>query len=132
MVSSADIRIALYETTNSNERLVAFSSSKIAYYTKCGVPIIAFDTESFRLLMNSFVCGELINTVSEIPLKVHQILDSYDLYRDQAQAAYKDYYNLDKNFSKFLINFEQTLRVLESFGSEGTSVPVNAGEKDGM
>ena len=51
LISSAHIGIALYKTTNANDRLVAFSSSKVAYYTQCGVPMIAFDTESFRELI---------------------------------------------------------------------------------
>jgi len=112
MVSSAHIGIALYETTNANDRLVAFSSSKIAYYAQCGVPLIAFDTESFRDLMGHYVCGELINTVGEIPGKVRRILENYIAYRDQAHAAYERFYSLDGNVSRLISGLEQTLGAL--------------------
>ena len=106
LISSAHIGIALYKTTNANDRLVAFSSSKMAYYTQCGVPMIAFDTESFRELIDSYRCVEVINTVNEIPGKVRKILENYDSYRQQAYCAYESFYNLDKNFSKLINELE--------------------------
>ena len=48
VISSATIGLALYPNTSSNDRLAAFSSVKVAYYLQCGVPVIAFDSESFR------------------------------------------------------------------------------------
>ncbi len=109
LISSADIGIALYQTTNANDRLVAFSSSKVAYYTQCGVPVIAFDTESSRELVSSYRCAELINTVNEIPLKARKILDNYDAYRQQSYAAYQRFYNLDENFAELMDHLELTL-----------------------
>lgn len=109
LISSADIGIALYKTTNANDRLVAFSSSKVAYYMQCGIPIIAFDTESSKHLVSSYRCAELINDTDDIPLKVRTILENYDLYREQSYAAYQRFYNLDKNFSKLMDNLELTI-----------------------
>jgi hypothetical protein len=109
LISSADIGIALYKTENANDRLVAFSSSKVAYYTQCGIPMIAFNAESFRELVSSFRCAELINTINEIPLKARKILDNYDSYREQSFAAFQRFYNLDNNFSKLMDNLELTI-----------------------
>jgi glycosyltransferase involved in cell wall biosynthesis len=105
LISSADIGIALYKTTNANDRLVAFSSSKVAYYMQCGVPMIIFDTESSRELVSSYRCAELIQNANEIPLKARKILENYDLYREQSYVAYQRFYNLDENFSKLIDNF---------------------------
>jgi glycosyltransferase involved in cell wall biosynthesis len=91
---------------NSNDRLVAFSSVKVAYYLQCGDPIIAFDSESFRELMNAYKCGELINSIDEIPQKIEKILNDYDSYREQAFMAFREFYDFDKNFRKFKVNFE--------------------------
>lgn len=113
LISSADIGIALYKTTNANDRLVAFSSSKIAYYTQCGVPTIAFDTESFRDLLNAFQCVELITAVNEIPYKVRKILENYDLYRQQSYAAFQRFYNLDENISKLINQLELIINDLQ-------------------
>lgn len=109
LVSSADIGIALYKTTNANDRLIAFSSSKVAYYTQCGLPMIAFDTENFRELVKSYKCAELIEDVNEIPLKARKILEQYNLYREQSYAAYQNIYNLDQNTGKLIGHLEKII-----------------------
>lgn len=110
LISSAHIGIALYATSNLNDKLVAFSSAKLAQYTQCGVPILAFDTESSRGLMNIHACGELIHSVDQIPLTVREILANYDAYKQQSYCAFKHFYDLDKNFSGFLVQFEEVMR----------------------
>lgn len=114
LISSADIGIALYKTTNANDRLVAFSASKIAYYTQCGVPMIAFDTESFRELVGNYRCAELITTIDEIPHKVQRILGNYDLYRREAFSAFQEFYSLDENFSKLLNKLDCIINDVQS------------------
>ncbi len=109
MVSSSHIGIALYDTRNSNDRLVAFASSKIAYYAQCGIPFISFDTESLRELVGSYRCAELITSVDETPEKVREILGHYDLYSRQCHEAYQRFYNLDCNFPKLLDKLEPIL-----------------------
>ena len=109
LVSSAQIGIAIYKTSNLNDRLVAFSASKIAYYMQCGVPMITFDTESFRELANTHQCLELISTFDEIPQKVRLMFANYDQYREAAFAAYDDYYNFEKNFAKLVIDLKSTI-----------------------
>jgi glycosyltransferase involved in cell wall biosynthesis len=110
MVASAHIGLALYETANVNDRLVAFSSSKMAYYAQCGIPVIAFDTESFRQLIKSHKCGELIRSVDEIPESARHILSNHELYECEAHAAFEQFYNFDKNFARFRSQFEVTLQ----------------------
>ena len=106
VISSATIGLALYENSSSNDRLAAFSSVKVAYYMQCGVPVIAFDSESFRELMNTYKCGELINSIDEIPQKAEKILSDYDNYREQTFMAFKRFYDLDENFKKFSFDFD--------------------------
>lgn len=110
VISSATIGLALYKTTNSNDRLAAFSSVKVAYYLQCGVPVIAFDSDSFRELMNAFRCGELVGSIDEIPRKVERILSDYDSYRQGAFMAFREFYDFDKNFVKFKSDFEDFIR----------------------
>jgi glycosyltransferase involved in cell wall biosynthesis len=110
LISSAHIGIALYETTNVNDRLMAFSSSKMAYYPQCGIPVIAFDTASFRTLMDIHKCGELIKSIDQIPGATRSILENYDSYRREAFAAFKDFYDFDKHFPTFLTQLESAVR----------------------
>lgn len=112
IISSSDIGIALYSTTNANDRLIAHSSMKLAYFAQCGIPVIAFDTESSIELMNSYRWGELINTVDEIPQKVRQILGDYDSYKQQAFSAYNHCYDLEITFAKFLLQFEEIIKMM--------------------
>lgn len=106
LVSSADIGIALYKTTNANDRLVAFSSSKVAFYTQCGIPMIAFATESFMELVSCHKCAELINNIDEIPDKARKILDNYGYYRENAHSAFQQFYNVDENCSRLINKLE--------------------------
>ena len=110
VISSAAIGLALYEDTNSNDRLSAFSSVKVAYYMQCGVPVIAFNSESFRELMNSYKCGELINSIDEIPQKVEKILNDYESYKEQAFMAFRRFYDFDENFRKFKLAFDDFIK----------------------
>jgi glycosyltransferase involved in cell wall biosynthesis len=116
VISSATIGLALYDNMNSNDRLAAFSSVKVAYYLQCGDPIIAFDSESFRELMDTYKCGELISSIDEIPQKAEKILNDYDRYKEQAFMAFREFYDFDKNFRKFKVNFEN---FITNKGNEG-------------
>ena len=98
VVSSADIGVALFQTTNANDRLVAFSSLKISYYIRCGVPVFAFDTESSRRLTGAFKCGELINGIDELPAKVQAIVTDYERYQDEAYMAFSTFFSFDRTF----------------------------------
>lgn len=114
LISSAHIGIALYKTTNSNDRLVAFSASKIAYYTQCGIPIIAFDTESFQQLADSHKCVELITNFNEIPLIARKILNDYDRYRQSAFEAYMQFYNVENNYSRLINELKLSIDAYQS------------------
>lgn len=114
LVSSADIGIALYKTTNANDRLVAFSSSKVAFYMQCGIPMIAFNTESFRKLVDSYRCAELINAISELPHRARMIIDNYGSYRENAHAAYQRLYDVDKNGSGLICKLERVIDGIQS------------------
>jgi len=105
VIASASIGLALYQCNNSNDRLAAFSSVKVAYYMQCGVPLIAFRSESFEILLKNFQCGELIDSIEEIPQKSEIILKNYAHYKEQAHLAFKEYYDFDRNFRIFLDDF---------------------------
>jgi glycosyltransferase involved in cell wall biosynthesis len=109
VIASATIGLALYQNNNSNDRLAAFSSVKVANYLQCGVPIIAFESESFRKLLNAHRCGEMINSIDEIGQKTSMILRDYDSYREQAFIAFKLYYDFDQNFKKFVKEYDKVI-----------------------
>jgi len=109
LISSSDIGLVLYSTDNSNNRLTAFSSEKIALFSKAGIPIIAFDNENYRKLINTLRCGELINTLDELPNAVQKIFLNYELYRENAFQAYKQFYWFDRHFKNIIKFIENEL-----------------------
>ncbi len=48
---------SMYSFTNANDSLVEFFTSKMANYVQCSIPVIAFETDSFRQFMKSHRCG---------------------------------------------------------------------------
>lgn len=109
IIGSATIGLALYKSDSSNDRLAAYSSVKVANYLRCGVPIIAFESESFRELLNTHRCGEMIKSIDEIGQKTSMILQDYDRYREQAFSAFKLSYDFDENFKEFIKEYERVI-----------------------
>lgn len=107
IIASVDIGLVLYSSDNSNNRLTAFSSEKIALFSRSGIPVIAFDNENYRVLMKAYRCGELISHMNELPQAALRIFQDYDSYRKNAFLAYKEYYCFDRHFEnirKFIEN----------------------------
>ena len=108
IILSADIGLALYPNTNSNYRLTAFSSERVALYLRYGIPIITMNNESYRKLFSKYRCGEMIDTYDELPKAADKIMTNVKAYKNLANMAYEEFYNFDKNV-KVIINY------LESF-----------------
>lgn len=98
IIGSASIGFAFYKNNCQNDRLTAFSSEKIALYLQSGVPIIAFDNDNYRKLMEIHHCGELINSFNELPYAIEKILKNPEYYRKNAFLAYDEFYNYEKQF----------------------------------
>lgn len=107
LVSSADIGIAFYDHRCLNNKLTAFASEKIAYYVQSGLPFIAFNNESYRVLRNAFKCCELIEDISAMSSAIAKIEVEYKEYQNACLSAYSKYYFFDDNFSmleEYLLN----------------------------
>ena len=102
VVASADVGLAIYRTDYPNDRLTAFSSEKVALYCKAGVPFIAFDTDSYRALLNEIDCGRLVKQPQEIPEAVAAIMADHERLRENAFTAFERYYRFETNFGKAL------------------------------
>ncbi|HNZ26109.1 MAG TPA: hypothetical protein PLG34_01145 [Spirochaetota bacterium] len=105
LISSCHIGLAIYRQDIVNDRLTVFSSTKIAQYLKCGIPIIGWNNSNYQKLFNEFKCGELINSFESLDNAISTILKNYDEYKSNAFAAYNKYYNIDftiKNLTSYL------------------------------
>lgn len=104
MISSADIGLALYHGNDLNHQFTAYSSEKIARYTQCGLPFIAFRQGNYEHLRAETGCCELISDLDELPQAIETILRDYEKYRAAAFDAYERHYRLE-NTSRELLSF---------------------------
>ncbi len=100
LVASADIGLSLYDNDSVNNRLTAFSSQKVALYLQCGVPIISYRNESYEQLFSRVRCGEMIETMDDLPAAIAKILADYDAYREAAFEAFEMFYSHDRNIGR--------------------------------
>jgi glycosyltransferase involved in cell wall biosynthesis len=98
LVASADIGLVFYSPELLNDRFTIFSSEKIALYFKCGVPIIGFNYEGYKELIENEQCGATIEKIEEIPDAIRKILSSYPAFKKNAYRVFKDYYQYERNF----------------------------------
>ena len=103
-VRGFDIGLALYLTTNVNDRTTAFSSQKIALYLSESKPIITFRSESYEALFAKYVCGVMIDSLDELQQAVEKIMSNYSMYASEAKRAFAEVYNLN-NYWTSLVEF---------------------------
>jgi glycosyltransferase involved in cell wall biosynthesis len=106
VVAAADIGLAFYGNDCAN----AFSSEKVAIYCRAGVPFIAFDTESYRELIEYFRCCVLIKDIQELPQAVSAILNDYSAYRTNALRAFRKYYQFETNVAQVIKQLENIFK----------------------
>ncbi len=101
-IADADIGIAIYPDIDKNSRTTAFSSEKIARYTKCGLPFVAFDSPDYQYLKSVHDCCVLIDDYDQLPRAIHAIADRYEEFRKHAYDAFDEFYCLEKTARCFL------------------------------
>jgi hypothetical protein len=109
-VREFDIGLALYSTTNINDRITAFSSQKIASYFSENKPIITFRSESYEALFAEYACGVMLSSLGELPQAVDRIMSNYSMYTSEAKRAFAEVYNLN-NYWTSLVEFLSSLVV---------------------
>ncbi len=109
VIARSQIGIALYPQGDANNRTTAFSSEKIARYTKCGIPFVAFDNCDYRFLKSSMDCCELITSFAELPEAIMRIAEKYDYYRTNAFRAFEQFYSLSNTSRQLLSWLERSV-----------------------
>lgn len=113
LIDHAKIALAYYITEDANNRLIVYSSEKIARYLSRGVPFIINSGSNAESLFLQFPCGKVMRSFGELPLLIKEIISNYDKYSYEAFRAYNYYFNFDNNFERF---YEALLD--KSFGND--------------
>lgn len=100
LIASAAIGLVAYDGASVNLRLTAFASAKLALYLQAGIPVIVLADGNYHRLFDRFRCGELVRTPGEIGAAVGKILQRYPDYREEAFAAFDEFYDFNVHFQK--------------------------------
>jgi hypothetical protein len=95
LISSAHIGLALYPERDPNSRYTAYSSEKIARYTKAGLPFIAFANEDYEYLRKMTGCCVLVTSYEQVPDAIKEIRENYERYRRNAFRAFQKIYDIE-------------------------------------
>jgi hypothetical protein len=71
------------------------------------LPVITFDYEGYELI-EKLGCGVCIASLQDLPQAIKKIMDSYDVYRENAFKAFSQHYDYSKHF-KGINHFFKTL-----------------------
>ncbi len=96
-VSSADVGLALYDTSCANNRLMGTASGKVARYLKNGLPVIATRDGGFDWIEREG-CGVCVSRVEEIPAAADRIFAGYAGYTRNAIACFDRHLDFDARF----------------------------------
>lgn len=109
LVASADIGLVFYLGDHPNTCLTGFSSEKLAYYLKCGLPVITNDFPSFKRIIEKQRCGVCVSGPHELIPAIRTILSSYDSFRENAFRCYEEHYEFSKHFSRVIERIDSLL-----------------------
>lgn len=99
-IASADIGLAIYTYETKNDSLISCSSYKLALYSRCGLPFIAFKNESFEKMLLKVKWGELLSSVGDISRAIDLIMRDYTTYHCNAHVAFDNIYSVETHVKK--------------------------------
>lgn len=103
IVASGHIGLVVYRADiGLNYSLIVGASGKLAYYLRCGLPIICNDLPGFRELVDETQCGIVVRTLDEIPDAVRQIRANYAQFSQNALKCYEERYEFGTFFQPLL------------------------------
>ena len=102
LISGGDVGLVFYQDYTINNICTEKASGKLAYYLKCGVPVVTSDFKGYRDLFRSYRCGEVCGKFRELETKIDLILKNSQKYREQSLECFQRLYNFDNYFEDIL------------------------------
>ena len=100
VVASCDIGLVFYrKDLGPNVTNIAGASGKLAYYLKCGVPVICIDFPGLVDVVDAYGCGVCVTGVDEVGSALERIFSGYDRYAANAARCFEDRYEFRKHFA---------------------------------
>ena len=103
VVASADAGVALYRADlGPNFALMASASGKLAYYLRCGLPVVCLDLPGMREIAEGFDCGICVDVPERIGDALETIWARYDELSRNAVRCYLERYEASRFFPPIL------------------------------
>ena len=113
LVQGADIGLAFYipykgtSYTQTNLRKIGLSCGKLAYYLKCGLPVVVNKDTNLSEIVEKANCGVVVNNAKEIGKAIEEISSNYNEYSKNACKTFEKCFNFEKAFQKVLEKLEE-------------------------
>ena len=107
LLDSAKVALALYPTDEENNRLIIFSSEKIARYLSRGLPFVINADSNASALLALYKCGVPVKSGNELPAAIEAIMSEYETYVEQSLLAYDNFFDFNGNFDRLYSNLKQ-------------------------
>ena len=107
LTASADVGLACYRATfdswltGKNLRLLGLASGKIAYYTMCGLPVLARSLASIEAIQAKYRFGLSYKRISESASALKKITANWDSMSKAARAFYEERLDPDQPIRYF-------------------------------
>jgi hypothetical protein len=108
LVSSATIGLALYSNENKNMATMGYSSGKLNYYLKNGIPVIVQSFDSLRWVEETG-CGICVSDPSGISSAIKLILKDYDKFSSAALETFNNRLSFDTAFDQLCVEIENAI-----------------------
>lgn len=108
LLDGADIGIAFYVPTagstytNRNIHAIGFSSGKISYYLRAGLPVIVNEASSISQLVERKRCGVSVRAGQDIGRAIGQIAQDYQEYSEQACKVFDNHLDFGRGFQEVI------------------------------
>lgn len=103
VIKSGQVGLVLYRNDlGANFSRIVGASGKMAYYLRCGLPVICSDLPGMQEMMDKYHCGICVRALHEIEPALDQIFENYDAFSKNALQCYKEQYEFGAYFQPVL------------------------------
>lgn len=103
VVASCDVGLVFYRwDLGPNVTNIAGASGKLAYYLRCGLPVVAINFPGLVEVIEGHGCGVCVSSPAETGEALRRIFANYGFYQANAVRCFQDHYEFRRHFDEVL------------------------------
>ncbi len=108
VVKSGHVGLVFYRSDlGANYAQMVGASGKMAYYLRCGLPIVCIDLPGMQERVEAYNCGICVHAIAEIEGVLDQIFADYATFSANARRCYQEQYEFNHFFEPVLTQVKQ-------------------------